>query len=161
VVTKLFAIVGPCTAVFGRKDYQQLAVIRRLVIDLRLPANVIGVATVRDADGLAKSSRNLYLSPAQRECALAIPRSLAAAQAAFARGERDAATLARAAREHVEAAADGVDYVEVVDADSLAPMMDNKIDDRALVAIACRVGQTRLIDNVVLGEDAPLIVGPQ
>ncbi len=159
VVTKLLAIVGPCTAVFGRKDYQQLAVIRRLVIDLRLPTTVIGVPTVRDLDGLAKSSRNLYLSPVQRARALAIPRSLAQAQAAFASGERNAATLARVARVQVEAAADDVDYVEVVDADSLSPLMDNKIDDRALIAIACHVGQTRLIDNVVLGEDAPVIVG--
>lgn len=159
VVIKLLAIVGPCTAVFGRKDYQQLAVIRRLVIDLRLPTTVIGVPTVRDLDGLAKSSRNLYLSPEQRARALAIPRSLAQAQAAFAGGERNAATLARVARVQVEAAADNVDYVEVVDADSLSPLMDNEIDDRALIAIACHVGQTRLIDNVVLGEDAPVIVG--
>jgi pantoate--beta-alanine ligase len=158
VVTKLLAIAGPCTAVFGRKDYQQLAVIRRLVLDLRLPVTVVGVPTVRDLDGLAKSSRNLYLSLEQRARSLAIPQALASAQSAFASGERNAEALAQMARCLVDAAADSIDYVEVVDADSLGPVMDNKVDERALLAVACHVGQTRLIDNVVLGDDAPVIV---
>ncbi len=158
VVTKLFAITGPCTAVFGRKDYQQLAVIKRLVVDLCLPVQVIGFPTVRDLDGLAKSSRNLYLSPDERACALAIPNALAEAQAAFATGERAAATTLARARSRIEAVTDRIDYVDIVDADSLEPLVGNQIDHRALMAIACHVGKTRLIDNVVLGEDARIAV---
>ncbi len=159
VVTKLFAITGACTAVFGRKDYQQLAVIKRLTIDLRLPINVVGFPTVRDLDGLAKSSRNFYLSPSERAQALAIPAALAEAQDTFSNGDRDAAAIANRARKRIEALTDRIDYVEVVDADSLEPVVGNKIDHRALLAIACHVGKTRLIDNVVLGEDARVVLG--
>lgn len=154
IVTKLFAIVGPCTAVFGKKDYQQLAVIRRMTADLFLPVEIVGHPTVREHDGLAMSSRNMYLSAEERERALSLSRGLRAAANAFAAGERSAGKLRALARAPVAEAATSVDYVEVADADTVVPFEDAAtIGDRALVAIACRVGKTRLIDNVVLGED--------
>ncbi len=154
VVTKLFALAGPCVAVFGKKDYQQLAILRRVAQDLFLPVEVVGHAIVRETDGLAMSSRNAYLAPADRQRALALSRGLAAAWRAFGRGERDASELRRAARAEVERGADSIDYVDVTDPDSLAPFADGaRVGERALVAIACRLGATRLIDNVVLGED--------
>ena len=159
VVTKLFALAGPCVAVFGKKDYQQLAILRRLAVDLLFPVEVVGHPIVREPDGLALSSRNAYLSVADRQRALALSRGLAAAWRAFGSGERDAGILRRAARAEVERGADTIDYVEVADADSLARAPDGgQVGDRALVAIACRIGGTRLIDNVVLGED-PLPAG--
>jgi pantoate--beta-alanine ligase len=158
VVAKLFAIAGPCIAVFGRKDYQQLRVITRMATDLFLPVEVIGLRTVREADGLALSSRNAYLSADQREAALAIPRGLSAACRAFARGERRAGALAGLARDTVAKIATSIDYVDVADPDNLRVFgADDRAGDRALLALAIRVGTTRLIDNVVLGEDpAPI-----
>jgi pantoate--beta-alanine ligase len=154
VVTKLFALAGPSIAVFGKKDYQQLAILRRLAKDLFFPVEIVGYPIVREPDGLAMSSRNAYLSPPDRARALGLSRGLAAAWQAFAAGERRASVLRGAARREVELAADSIDYVEVADADSLAPREgDASIGARALVAIACRIGATRLIDNVVLGED--------
>ncbi|WP_437984471.1 pantoate--beta-alanine ligase [Sorangium sp. So ce117] len=156
VVTKLLSLAGPCVAVFGRKDYQQLQVIRRLVADLFLPVEIVGATTVREPDGLAMSSRNAYLSPEQRRAARAIPLALAGACRAFARGERRAAALLEPARARLAAAATSVDYVDLADPESLAIWSDSAaIGDRALLAVAVRVGTTRLIDNVVLGEDAP------
>jgi pantoate--beta-alanine ligase len=128
VVTKLFAITGPCAAFFGRKDAQQLAVIARLVEDLNLPVEVVGCPIVREPDGLALSSRNAYLSPAQREAALVLSRALATAAGAAIAGERDASVL--------------------VDARELTPV--ESLDGDVLLALAARVGTTRLIDNVVL-----------
>ncbi len=154
VVTKLFALAGPCLAIFGRKDYQQLQIIRRLAKDLWLPVEIVGAPTAREPDGLALSSRNAYLSPAERARALGLARGLAEASRLFAAGERDAGALRRAALAPVEVAADSIDYVSVADADSLAPFADEgRVPERALVAVAARVGKTRLIDNVVLGED--------
>jgi pantoate--beta-alanine ligase len=156
VVTKLFALAGPCVAVFGRKDYQQLQIIRRLAADLWLPVEVVGLPTVREPDGLAMSSRNAYLSPPDRARALAIARGLADCHRLFAAGERAAGALRRAALAPVEAAADSVDYVTVADADSLEPLEgDAQAPARALVAVAARFGKTRLIDNLVLGEEGP------
>lgn len=158
VVTKLFALVGPAVAVFGRKDYQQLAVIRRMTTDLFLPVDVRGVTTVRESDGLAMSSRNVYLSPEERERALGLARGLSAACLQFEAGERRVARLLAPVVSSVKAVADSVDYVTVADADTLEPLptsAEASVAERALVAIACRVGKTRLIDNVVLGEDAP------
>jgi pantoate--beta-alanine ligase len=158
VVAKLFALAGPCVAVFGRKDYQQWRVIMRMARDLFLPVEVVGAPTVREPDGLALSSRNRYLSGADRARALAIPRGLSLAHAAFAAGERAPAALVAAARGPIEAAADSVDYVELASPESaqlLAP--DRAVPERALLAVAARFGGARLIDNVVLGEDpAPL-----
>jgi pantoate--beta-alanine ligase len=155
VVAKLFAIVGPCVAVFGQKDYQQLAVIRRMTTDLFLPVEVAGFPIVREADGLAMSSRNAYLSAEERAKALALSRGLEAARAAWAKGERDVCTLRTLALAPVEAVASSIDYVTVADPDTLQPLADDARvaeNGRALVAIAARVGKTRLIDNTVLGD---------
>lgn len=154
VVAKLFCLVGACDAVFGRKDYQQLLVVRRVARDLLLPVRVVDHPTVREPDGLAMSSRNAYLSPDERTRALALASGLGAAVRAFGAGERGARALERLAREPVERAATSVDYVEIRDAETLAPL-PGVVSARALLAVACRVGTTRLIDNVVLGEDAP------
>jgi pantoate--beta-alanine ligase len=152
VVTKLFALAGPCVAVFGQKDYQQLAIIRRLVTDLFLPVDVVGHPIVREADGLAMSSRNAYLSAAERERAVALSRGLQAAASLFTRGERGARTLRDAILDHVRPVATSIDYVEVVHPETLAPWKDGEqTADRAVAALACRVGTTRLIDNVVMG----------
>jgi pantoate--beta-alanine ligase len=154
VVTKLFGVVGACTAVFGKKDYQQLAIIRRLVTDLFLPVTVVGHPIVREPDGLAMSSRNAYLSAEDRARALALSRGLAAAWRVHAGGERRAGALREATHAIVKPAATSIDYVTVADADTLAPVADEaRVGERALVAIAARFGPTRLIDNVVLGED--------
>jgi pantoate--beta-alanine ligase len=154
VVAKLFGIVGPCVAVFGRKDYQQLLVVRRMTRDLFVPVEVVGHPIVREADGLAMSSRNVYLSPDERARALGIVRGLDAAARRFAAGERSARALESAAREPIEPAATSIDYVEARDAETLAPI-EGDVSQRAVIVVACRVGTTRLIDNLVLGEDAP------
>jgi pantoate--beta-alanine ligase len=159
VVTKLFAIAGPCTAVFGRKDYQQLKVIERLARDLLLPVQVVGEPTVRDSDGLALSSRNAYLSPDERQRALAIPRALAAAARTFAAGERRAGALIEPVRSALLAAGLRPDYAEIADPERLSPFAtDAAVGERALVALAAFCGTTRLIDNLVLGEDAAPVV---
>ncbi len=156
VVSKFFAVAGPATALFGRKDYQQLQVIRRLARDLLLPAQVVGVPTVREPDGLALSSRNAYLSPAERQRALGLSRGLRAASEAFGRGERAAGVLRRLVLAEVEPVATSIDYVTVADPDTLVPLGDeSQALSRVLCAIAVRVGTTRLIDNSVLGEDLP------
>jgi len=156
VVTKLLCLVGPSVAVFGRKDYQQLAIVRRLAIDLLLPVEVIGHPIVRERDGLAMSSRNAYLSPAERARALSLSQGLSDAARAFAAGERTAGVLRRAVRARLDSAADSVDYVDLADPDELTVFRDSaSVGERALLALACRIGKTRLIDNVVLGEDGP------
>lgn len=156
VVTKLFAAVGPCVAVFGRKDYQQLLVVRHLVRDLLLPVQIVGHPIVRERDGLAMSSRNAYLSSEERARALSIVRGLDAASRAFAAGERRRAELERLVRTSIEPAATSIDYVEARDPDGL-DALGERVGERAALLVACRVGTTRLIDNVVLGEDtAPL-----
>jgi len=158
IVTKLFAATGPALAVFGRKDYQQLQVVKRLARDLLLPLEIVGFPTVRDPDGLALSSRNAYLAPAERERALAIPRALARAQALHAEGERNAGRLRSAAEELVAAAATRIDYVSVADADELRPFADDAgVGERAVIAVAAFVGSTRLIDNAVFGEDSRVL----
>jgi pantoate--beta-alanine ligase len=152
VVTKLLHLVKPHLAVFGDKDYQQLAVIRRLVRDLDLDVEIVGMPIVREPDGLAMSSRNAYLSADERRQALVLSSALARAHALVAGGERDAAALVAAARAVVaEAPAARIDYVELRDADSLAPV--ERLDRPAVLALAVFVGATRLIDNRVL---APL-----
>jgi pantoate--beta-alanine ligase len=154
IVTKLFAAVGPCVAVFGRKDYQQLLVVRRLVRDLLLPVQIVGHPIVRERDGLAMSSRNAYLSSDERVRALSIVRGLDAASRAFAGGQRRRAELERLVRASIEPAVTSVDYVEARDADGL-DAVGEQLGERAALLVACRVGNTRLIDNVVLGEDPP------
>ncbi len=154
VVAKLFALAGPCIAVFGRKDYQQWRVITAMVRDLFFPVDVIGLATVREADGLAMSSRNRYLSGEDRARAVAIPRGLAAAVRAYGEGERDARVLLGHAAALIEAVASSVDYVSIVHPETLGDIPGVLAPEgRALIAVAARLGGTRLIDNVVLGEE--------
>ena len=158
IVSKLFAVAGECVAVFGRKDYQQLKVIERMTRDLLLPVEIVGLRTVRDADGLAKSSRNAYLTPEERQRALAIPRALTAAVTAFAAGERLISALHQLALAELGAGGLRLDYATLADADDLVPVAQDGISgDRLLFAVAGFIGKTRLIDNVVLGEDpAPI-----
>ena len=145
VVCKLFNMVRPAVALFGEKDYQQLAIIRRMTLDLDMGIRIVGVPTVRDPDGLALSSRNAYLSPAERTRALSLSKALFVTRARAAGGERDAAALVHLARTRLDV--DRTDYVELVDAESLAPM---KVLDRpSVLAVAAFVGKTRLIDNVL------------
>ena len=152
VVTKLFAIAGPCVAVFGRKDYQQLLVVRRLARDLHLPVDIVAHPIVREPDGLALSSRNAYLSAEERTRALSISRGLVAAARAHAAGERGRDALESLARSPIASAATSIDYVAARDADTLAALGDC-VPDQAVLLVACRMGTTRLIDNMVLGED--------
>ena len=152
VVTKLFHITQPHVAVFGEKDYQQLAILRRMTRDLDFGDRDRRVPIVREPDGLAMSSRNAYLSRRRSRA----PRSrcragLAAAEAAFAAGERDAAALVAAARAPIERESRArIDYVELRDADELTEL-GRAVERPAVLAIAVFVGTTRLIDNRVLG----------
>jgi pantoate--beta-alanine ligase len=148
VVAKLFGIVAPDVAVFGQKDYQQAALLRRMVEDLDIPVRIDVAPTVREADGLAMSSRNVYLSNDERARALALPRALERCGALFAAGERDADAL-RAAL-HSALAASGVDpeYAEVADPATLEPV--RRAVPGTVCLVAARIGATRLIDNAVL-----------
>ncbi|HEU0168335.1 MAG TPA: pantoate--beta-alanine ligase [Chloroflexota bacterium] len=150
VVTKLFNIVQPDRAYFGQKDAQQLRVIRKMVHDLNLPVDIRAVPIVRENDGLAMSSRNVRLSPSEREAALVLSRALRAAEALYEDGAREAQRLRDAMR--AELAREPLakpDYVSVADLDTLREL--DTIDRRALVSLAVRVGPVRLIDNVTLG----------
>ncbi len=155
VVAKLFVLTAPCIAIFGRKDYQQLRVVERMAKDLLFPIEIVGVPTVRDSDGLALSSRNAYLLPADRERARSIPRALDEAWSAYERGERRAGTLRQIVASRVAPHATKIDYVTVADPETLVAFDDDaELQGRALVALALFVEKTRLIDNVVLGRDA-------
>lgn len=152
VVAKLFGQVRPDVALFGEKDYQQLAVIRRMQRDLDIAVEVVGVPTVREADGLARSSRNVYLTAGERSAAVALPQALDAAATAIAAGEPVAEVLA-SARARLEQAGFGpIDYFALVDAHSLRPL-DRAAGEMRLLA-AARLGKTRLIDNVAVGEQS-------
>jgi pantoate--beta-alanine ligase len=151
VVTKLFNLAGPCTAVFGRKDYQQWKILSRMTRDLDMPVEVVGYPIVREPDGLAFSSRNRYLSTSERQRALGIVSGLRRAYDAWHAGERGAQKLLSIATGPVEADFDRVDYVAAVDPDTLTPPGEGPT--RLLIAAAAYLGTTRLIDNVVLGED--------
>ncbi len=145
VVAKLFNQVQPDIAVFGEKDWQQLAIIRRMTLDLDLPIQIIGVPTHREADGLALSSRNAYLSPDARASAAAFPRALLDAVSALEAGEPVQPTLAACARTIAMSGFDTPDYVSLVDASTLEPL--NNLDREARLIAAARIGGTRLIDN--------------
>lgn len=147
VVMKLFQILPATHAIFGRKDYQQLRVVESMVGDLNVPIDIVGCETVREADGLAMSSRNRYLSSSQRERALAISRALDDAAERVAAGCVDVGVLERALGDHLSPL-DRVDYAVVVDADSLQPL--SELDRDAVALIAGHVGSTRLIDNRIL-----------
>ena len=160
IVSKLFLASGPCSAVFGRKDYQQLKVIQRLARDLLFPIEVVGEPTVREPDGLAMSSRNAYLGADERERARAIPAALSLALRRFESGERRAGELRAPVVRALEDAGLRVDYVEVRGPDELESIADSSgVGERALLALAAFAGSTRLIDNVVLGEDRPPLPG--
>ena len=146
VVARLFDQVRPDIALFGEKDYQQLAVIRQLVEARKLPIEIVGIPTQRDADGLALSSRNAYLSEEERTAARALPRALGEAAAAIEAGGDVAEALDKAKARLEAAGFDPVDYVALHDAETLAPM--TKLDRPARLLAAARMGRTRLIDNL-------------
>jgi len=151
VVAKLFNLTGPCTAMFGRKDYQQWKVLSQMAVDLDMPIEVVGCPIIREPNGLALSSRNRYLNAADRARALSIVSGLRRAHDAWQQGERHADTLRALAEDTVEQSCDRVDYVAAVDPDTLnAP---GGTSDALLIAVAAHLGATRLIDNVVLGSD--------
>ena len=149
VVAKLFNIVRPHVALFGEKDFQQLAVIRRMVADLNMSVEIVGQPTVREPDGLAMSSRNAYLSPVDRMRALAISRGLAKSRERYAAGLRNAEALVGAALDILQPSVDRIDYLEIRDAETLATV--GNIDRPAVILAAVYVGTTRLIDNARLG----------
>jgi pantoate--beta-alanine ligase len=149
VVCKLFNIILPDVAYFGEKDYQQLKIIERMVRDLHMPVKVVPVATVREADGLAMSSRNAYLSAAERQAAPALYKGLRAAQAQAAKGEKNAAPLLAEARAIIEQEPlFEIDYLELRQADTLETI--ESITGPAVLAVAARIGKARLIDNILI-----------
>ncbi|HSX88890.1 MAG TPA: pantoate--beta-alanine ligase [Pseudomonas sp.] len=154
VVTKLFNLVQPDLAIFGQKDFQQLAVIRTLVHDLNMPIQIIGEPTVRADDGLALSSRNGYLNAEQRAAAPALYRSLVQMADAIRRGERDFPALIAAAQAQQLAAGFRPDYLEVRESNSLRPA--TKDDRQLVILVAAFIGSTRLIDNLAFDLGSPL-----
>ena len=149
VVAKLFHIIQPDAAFFGQKDAAQLAIIRRMVRDLNFPVEIVGCPIVREPDGLAMSSRNVYLSPEERRHALVLHRSLEQVEREFRTGDKDGARLAGKGRAVIAGEpAVRLDFFEIVDPDTLEPV--DQIAKPALVAVAAYVGSTRLIDNLVL-----------
>ena len=160
VVTKLFNATGACIAAFGRKDYQQWRTLDRMVRDLDLPVTVLGCPIVREADGLAMSSRNRYLDANARQRAGRIYQGLRAASGAFALGERNPAKLIDLARAPVETSFDAIDYVSLVDADDLQRDLQRDLQpltaraaEASVILVAARLGSTRLIDNCLLGQE--------
>ncbi len=148
IVAKLFHLTAPHVAIFGEKDFQQLALLRRMTADLDFDLEIVGLPIVREADGLAMSSRNKYLSPEQRREALALSRALMAANQRFAAGERAADALLEIARGELLSTSITLDYLELRDASTLESIA--AIERPAVLAVAAAVGATRLIDNVVL-----------
>ncbi len=151
VVTKLFNIVKPHRAYFGQKDAQQFRVIRRMVRDLNMDVEVIECPIVREPDGLAMSSRNVYLSTQEREQALALNKALKLAENLYNSGERNASRIIEKMTDYLSTFDKlKIDYIEIVDEEFLEPV--TRIDCKVIVAIAVWVGKARLIDNVILGE---------
>jgi pantoate--beta-alanine ligase len=148
VVTKLFNIVAPDVAYFGQKDAQQALVIRQMVRDLDQPVRIEVCPTVREADGLAMSSRNVRLGPGDRVRALALRRALDAAEGAIARGERGVAAVTQAGREAMRTHGVDPEYFAVVSAETLQPL--DEVNGNVLIAVAARVGPVRLIDNAIV-----------
>ena len=146
VVTKLFNIITPDKAFFGQKDAQQLAIIKRMVKDLNMNLEVVGCPIIREDDGLAKSSRNTYLSPEERQAALILSKTIFMGQEMVKNGERDVKTLLDAMKANIETEPLAkIDYVEVVDGETMQKV--EKIEESVLVAMAVYIGSTRLIDN--------------
>lgn len=153
IVTKLLVLAGACTAIFGKKDYQQLKVIERCAKDLLLPVQIVGHQILREPDGLALSSRNAYLSVQERAQALGLVRGLSSAFCAFQAGLRQPKLLIDAIATELGRHGLVPQYVSLVDADTLEPLDVRSVTERALLAVAALCGGTRLIDNIVLGED--------
>ena len=153
VVAKLFNIVKPHRAFFGQKDYQQLITIKRMVKDLNMDIEVIGMPTTREHDGLAMSSRNSYLNPKKRKEALCLYRSLLKAEEIFSQGERNASTILQEIRRIIEEQGNSatIDYAKVCDAHTLEDI--DEIKKEAVIALAVTIGKTRLIDNIILKEE--------
>ena len=152
VVAKLFNIVKPHLALFGQKDYQQLVAIKQMVKDLNLDIEVIGMPTIRESDGLAMSSRNTYLHPKKRKEAARLYRSLIKGKELFALGERSAATILQEVRRIIEEdKAAVIDYVKICNAHTLEDI--EEIKGEAVIALAVKMGKTRLIDNIILKEE--------
>ena len=150
VVNKLFNIVTPDHAYFGQKDGQQLAVIKRMVRDLNMDIEIVGCPIVREEDGLAKSSRNTYLSPEERKAALILSKTVALGKE-LAKTEKDANKVVEAMKKNIETEPlDKIDYVEAVDALSMAPV--EKLEGTCMLAMAVYIGKTRLIDNTLINE---------
>ena len=153
VVSKLFHIVTPDVAFFGQKDAQQLAILRRMVRDLSFGIEIVGCPIVREADGLAKSSRNTYLNPEERSAALVLSRAVAEGRKLAANGETKSAPVLQAMKAVINAEPLArIDYVEAVDGVSMEPV--ETLSDGCLVAMAVYIGKTRLIDNFIVGEEA-------
>lgn len=150
VVAKLFHLVQPDLACFGQKDIQQLTLVRRMVRDLDWPIEIVSVPTVREADGLALSSRNAYLDAADRRRAVSLSRALQAAHRAWCEGERRAPAIEEVMRQELKQPEIRVEYIALVDPDTFAPV--TTVDGRTVVALAARVGGTRLIDNIILAQ---------
>jgi len=152
VVTKLFNIVQPDVALFGKKDFQQLAIIRRMTTDLSLPLEIVGMPIVREPDGLAMSSRNAYLSEEQRQSALCLSQSIQRVRALYAAGEQSVKRLRDAALDTIQAeSAAVIDYLDFRDAETLETV--TTANDTTLMALAVKIGNTRLIDNTLLGDE--------
>lgn len=149
VVMKLFQIVQPDTAFFGQKDFQQAAIIRRMVLDLNVPIEVVVCPTIREADGLAMSSRNVYLTPEQRSSAVVLSRALFAVNQLVQQGERQAEPLLQAMQQTFATEPNvQVEYIGIADPQSLQPV--SRIEDNAIALVAAKVGTTRLLDNLLL-----------
>ena len=152
VCAKLFNIVKPHIAVFGKKDYQQYVAIKKMVTDLNMDLAITGLPTVREADGLAMSSRNVYLKDNERTSALSLIASLRLAQKLYDQGERSAAKIISEAQKLIQNAPyTDIDYIKICDTETMKDI--EKIEQSALIALAVKVSQTRLIDNHVLGEN--------
>jgi len=158
VCCKLFNIINPQVAIFGQKDFQQLVVIRRMVQDLNMGLSIVGMPTVREADGLAMSSRNVYLQEEEREAALCLSRSLLRAKRLFEGGEREAPQILKAVTELLtENQLVSLEYAKICDVATLEDLP--RLDRPAVLALAAKVGQTRLIDNYVFGETLEITSG--
>ena len=150
VCAKLFNMVKPHVAVFGQKDFQQVAVIKTMVRDLNMDLQIVAASTVREADGLAMSSRNIYLQPEERESSLSLSHGLLKAKELYDQGERDAATMIDAVRKIIrQQPHTQIDYIQICDTTTLKDV--EKIEGEAVIALAVRVGTARLIDNYVFG----------
>jgi pantoate--beta-alanine ligase len=149
VVAKLFNIVQPDRAYFGQKDAQQLIVIKKMVADLNMNLEIVGVPTVREPDGLAMSSRNIYLNPEERKAALVLYQALTLAQKLFSQGEKDAQAIRQKMTGLIQKQPlANIEYISIADAETLDEL--DRVSPPALVSLAVKIGRTRLIDNVAL-----------